>query len=178
METFDIIRDVFPQGDDGPVIGISCHTRKPTAGERANGQTLLNLLAGSYVLGSVPRCVFVMQHASDDVCESRVVWRCCKNNDGELGARSVWERCNGLFSPVPNFDWSSWDEGEKAGLFTVEDVVKIVVLRPNGVRRADLAQEIEKTGKLSRSTAYRRIDQARDMGKIKFQKGTDVYVAC
>jgi hypothetical protein len=42
----------------------------------------------------------------------------------------------------------------------------------------DLAQEIEKIGKLSQSTAYRRIDQARDMGKIKCQKGTDVYFAC
>jgi hypothetical protein len=100
LETFNIIRDVFPQGDEGPAIGVSCHTRKPTAGERANGRALLNLPAGSYVLGSVPRCVFVMQHASDDVDEDRVVWTCCKNNDGELGARSVWERRNGLFIPV------------------------------------------------------------------------------
>jgi hypothetical protein len=80
LESFEIIREVFPQGESGPVIVIVAHTRKPTAGERANnGRALLNLLAGSYVLGSVPRVVFIMQHASDDVNEERVVWTCCKN---------------------------------------------------------------------------------------------------
>jgi hypothetical protein len=42
----------------------------------------------------MPRCVFVMQSASDDVAEDRIVWTCCKNNDGELGDRSAWIRCN------------------------------------------------------------------------------------
>jgi hypothetical protein len=115
LESFEIIRQVFPQGESGPVIVIITHTRKPTAGERANGRALLNLLAGSYVLGSVPRVVFVMQHASSDVSEERVVWTCCKNNDGDLGKRSVWIRQNGLFTPVNDFDWTGWDEGEQRG---------------------------------------------------------------
>jgi hypothetical protein len=41
--------------DDAPALGIVAHTRKPRAEERANGRALLNLLAGSYVIGSVPR---------------------------------------------------------------------------------------------------------------------------
>jgi hypothetical protein len=69
-EAFDIILEVFRTGEgEGPAIGILAHTRKPLPGERANGRALLNLLAGSYILGGTPRCVFVMQSASDDVNE-------------------------------------------------------------------------------------------------------------
>jgi hypothetical protein len=113
LQTFDIIRDVFPAGDDGTAIVILPHIRKPQVGERANGRALLNLLAGSYSLGSVPRSAFIMQHASDDVTEQRVVLTCCKNNDGELGHRSVWVRKNGLFEPVTDFDWDSWDNPDR-----------------------------------------------------------------
>ena len=74
---------------DAPALGIVAHTRKPKTDERASGRALLNLLAGSYVLGSVPRTVFVMQAASDDTTDNRIVWTCCKNNDGELGRRSA-----------------------------------------------------------------------------------------
>ncbi len=107
--TFDLVRGVIPAGDDAPAIGIIAHTRKPLPNERANGRALLNLLAGSYVLASVPRSVWVMQHATDDVSENRVVVTCCKNNDGELGNRSVWVRDNGLWTPYQGFDWDEWD---------------------------------------------------------------------
>ena len=50
-----------------------------------------------------------MQSASDAVDEKRVVWTCSKNNDGEHGGRSVWERANGLFQPVHSFDWDAFD---------------------------------------------------------------------
>jgi replicative DNA helicase len=112
LEAFETLRSIIPAGDNAPAIGIVAHTRKPQVGERASGRTLLNLLAGSYVLGSVPRSVFIIQSASDDVEENRVVWTCCKNNDGELGNRSVWERRNGLFAPVHGFDWERFDHPE------------------------------------------------------------------
>lgn len=105
LETFNIIRAVIPSGDCSPALGIVAHTRKPKTDERATGRSLLNLLAGSYVLGSVPRTVFIIQPASDDPTDDRVVWTCCKNNDGELGAPSVWRRRNGLFEQVDDFDW-------------------------------------------------------------------------
>jgi hypothetical protein len=176
LESFEIIRQVFPQGESGPVLVICAHTRKPTIGERANGRALLNLLAGSYVLGSVPRVVFIIQHASDEVTEDRIVWTCCKNNDGELGKRSAWVRQNGLFVPVHGFDWTAWDQGDKEGVFTVEDVPKILEKSPKGgLSRAKLAQEIAQRG-VSRATAYRRIDEAEEAGLIKFQKGKGVYV--
>jgi hypothetical protein len=89
LDTFNDIRTVFPPGFDGPAIGVAAHTRKPYQNERASGRELLNLLAGSYVLGSIPRCVWVVQAASDDVSDERIVLTCCKNNDGQLGARSA-----------------------------------------------------------------------------------------
>ncbi|MBV9107357.1 MAG: AAA family ATPase, partial [Verrucomicrobia bacterium] len=109
LESFDLIRSVFPASDDGPAIGIAPHTRKPQQGDRANGRALLNLLAGSYVLTSVPRSVWVLQHASDDVSETRVVVTCCKNSDGELGNRCVCTRSNGQWSHITDFDWDAWD---------------------------------------------------------------------
>jgi hypothetical protein len=120
LEAFETVRSIMPTGDKGPAIGIVAHTRKPQTGERASGRALLNLLAGSYVLGSIPRCVFIIQGASDDVEEKRVVWTCCKNNDGKLGKRSVWERRNGLFTPIHEFDWESFDcpEGDRREINT------------------------------------------------------------
>lgn len=176
LETFDIIRSVFPPGELGPALVILPHTRKPLPNERANGRALLNLLAGSYVLGSVPRTVFVMQHASDDVSEERIVFTCCKNNDGELGKRSVWIRKNGLFEPVQNFDWKGWDQGEKEEVFTLEQIAEILKENSKGLRRAKIAKEITERG-VSRATAYRRIDEAEKAGLIKHQRGSDVYVA-
>ncbi len=109
LETFNAIRAVIPTGDNAPALGIVAHTRKPRGDERTTGRGLLNLLAGSYVLGSIPRCAFVMQSASDDPTEDRVVWTCCKNNDGELGQPTAWQRRNGLFAPVKDFDWTEFD---------------------------------------------------------------------
>jgi hypothetical protein len=104
------IRNVIPPGDTSPAIIIVAHTRKPQPGDRANGRALLYTLAGSYVIGSVARCVWILQSASEAVDEKRVVVTCCKNNDGELGGRSVWERDNGLWSEATGFDWDAWDD--------------------------------------------------------------------
>ena len=70
-QAFEDLLAVLPNGDDAPALGIVAHTRKPRADERANGRALLNLLAGSYVIGSVPRTVFIMQAASDDTTDNR-----------------------------------------------------------------------------------------------------------
>jgi hypothetical protein len=174
-ETFDIIREVIPAGDTSPAIGINAHTRKPALNERTNGRALLNLLAGSYVLASVPRTVWVLQHATDDVADRRVVCTCCKNNDGEPGNRSVWTCDNGLWSRVGGFDWQAWDSGEKESEFSCENVAEILAKNVSGLSQANLAAEIIKRG-VKRATAYRRIDKAEKSGWIKYQKGKDVYV--
>jgi hypothetical protein len=51
------------------------------------------------------------------------VWTCCKNNDGELGQRSAWERRNSLFVPVTDFDWKTFDDaGEKRRTVSLDDL--------------------------------------------------------
>jgi hypothetical protein len=115
-----------------------------------------------------------MQHASDDVAEERIVFTCCKNNDGELGKRSVWVRRNGLFEPALNFDWKGWDQGEKEEVFPLEKIAEMLGENKDGLRRAEIAKQITDRG-VSRATAYRRIDEAEKSGLIKHQKGTDTY---
>jgi hypothetical protein len=175
LETFDTIRLVFPPGDESPAVVIIAHTRKPGAGERTNGKALLNLLAGSYSLGSVPRTVFIMQNASDEVTDDRVVWTCCKNNDGDAGQRSAWIRQNGLFTPVYDFDWNQWDSVGKSTLLSSEIVVQIVAEHSHGISKQNLVEKLKEKG-VSKTTAYRWIEEEEKRHRIKFSKAKDGYV--
>jgi len=155
LETFNAIRAVIPTGDTTPALGIVHHTRKPKGDERATGRGLLNLLAGSYVLGSVPRSVFVMQAASDDPTDNRVVWTCCKNNDGELGGRSAWERRNGLFAPVADFDWTEFDRpASDRPTVTEADVAEVFQHGKRSLRRAEVVVELQKRTSAGKSACY------------------------
>jgi hypothetical protein len=165
LETFRIVRSVIPAGANAPALGIVAHTRKPKSDERATGRGLLNLLAGSYVLGSVPRCVFVLQAASDDPVDRRVVWTCCKNNDGELGPRSAWVRCNGLFEPLPDFDWESFDTPGNRKAASYAPAVEIVRDADEPPTKAQTVAELKKRG-VAQPTAYRWIDAAMDAGEL------------
>lgn len=55
--------------------------------------------------------MLVMQPASDDVEDVRVVMTTAKNNDGQHGKRSAWERKAGWFEPVKDFDFTAFDSG-------------------------------------------------------------------
>ena len=160
LETFDAMKSVLPLGDDAPALVIVAHTRKPKSDERASGRALLNLLAGSYVLGSVPRCVFVMQAASDDTTDNRIVWTCCKNNDGALGARSAWERRNGLFVPVADFDFETFDAPEKDKRELVSETDVRAVLKNGALTRAEAAKLLEENTGAHQHRQGRQVHQA------------------
>lgn len=119
-ESLDNIRALLPKGDKAPAIVIIAHTRKPKGDFRPTGRSLLNEVAGSYLLGAVARCAFVMQPASEEETDDRIVWSCAKNNDGDPGLRSAWHRRNGLFAPCPDFDWEGFDNprGEERASIT------------------------------------------------------------
>jgi hypothetical protein len=174
LSAFESLRAVIPAGDNGPAIGIVAHTHKPKIGERSSGRALLNLLAGSYVVGSVPRCVFIMQSATDEVTDNRIVWTCCKNNDGELGERSAWERRNGLFEPVHEFDWETFGSSEKNADPLWGKVAGIAEELGDRATRAAIARELEKLG-ASLATAYRHIETAEKRGAIRFNKQLKTY---
>jgi hypothetical protein len=175
LAAFNDIRSVMPADENGPAIVIVAHTHKPQIGERASGRALLNLLAGSYVLGSVPRAVFIMQSASDDVDETHVVWTCCKNNDGELGKRSAWVRENGLFTPIHDFDWKDWDDAKKTTKLTFEIVPEIIHNTGGQISRENLVEKLKQKGVKER-TAYDWISKAENNHLIKFHKGKKAFV--
>jgi hypothetical protein len=156
LETFQFVRSVLPTGDDAPALGIVAHTRKPRADERATGRGLLNVLVGSYVLGSVPRCVFVMQLASDDPEDNRVVWTCCKNNDGEFGGRSAWERRNASFVPVGEFDWDAFDNPHKDDRVTItsDDLATVFENGEKQLTKADAVRALQTLTGGKRTACY------------------------
>jgi hypothetical protein len=158
LDTFAALKSVLPHADDAPALGIVAHTRKPKTDERASGRGLLNLLAGSYVLGSVPRTVFVMQAASDDTSDNRIVWTCCKNNDGELGSRSAWQRRNGLFAPVSDFDWDEFDAPEKDRREVITEADMQTIFENGALTKAEAAKKLKSNTGASKSTCYNALD--------------------
>jgi hypothetical protein len=174
LDTFDALKSVLPRGDDAPVLGIVAHTRKPKSDERHSGRSLLNLLAGSYVLGSVPRTVFVMQAASDDVTDNRVVWTCCKNNDGELGDRSAWKRRNGLFVPVEFFDWNAFDHPPKEKRGLKPEILREFLMKGREYEKSQIVSIIMKETGRGKTAAYDLVDEAKH-GVLLYHKLPKTY---
>jgi hypothetical protein len=156
LDTFALIQLVIPAGDDGPALGIVAHTRKPKGDERTTGRGLLNDVAGSHVLASVPRTVFVMQAASDDTEDNRIVWTCCKNNDGEAGQRSAWERRNGLFAPVSEFDWEKFDNPRSDDRVTIaaDDLAEIFQNGAKQLTKSDAVRALQTLTEAGRTACY------------------------
>ena len=161
LEAFELVQETIPGGDLPPALGIIAHTRKPRPDERANkGRALLNLLSGSYVLGSIPRTVWILQNASDSVTDNRVVVTCCKNNNGELGDRTAWIRDNGLWTPVIGFDWDAFDNppqpGTGKGLAITEQAMAAVFeFGSKELTLKEAVAELMKLTGVSQRTCYR-----------------------
>jgi len=174
LETFKLIRSVLPSGDEGPALGIVAHTRKPRADGRASGRALLHEIAGSHVLGSVPRSVFVIQPASDDPKDNRVVWTCCKNNDGEMGSPSAWERGNGAFTAVEDFDWEAfYGKGKNDGLSKSD--VPAVLHEMGKATKQQLVTHLKSMG-ASKTSAYRWVNECDEEGLISCDLETGICI--
>ena len=111
LEGFERLLEVMAEVPDAACL-ILHHLRKPRADDRHKGRSLAHLLSGSYVLVSMARSVMVMQPASDDTEDARVVLTPAKNNDGELGARTAWLRKAGWFEPVTDINFDEFDGGD------------------------------------------------------------------
>ena len=91
IAAFDALRSILPEGKDRPALGIVAHTRKPKPEEkRIGGSGLMHLLAGSYVLSSVPRTIFVMVRGTVEETDSSVVLFNPKNSNGPCVGRTAW----------------------------------------------------------------------------------------
>jgi hypothetical protein len=126
-ETFDAVRALLPTGDDKPALGIVAHTKKPQLNEKRTGGTCLqHLLAGSYILSSVPRCIFVMIPGTDDETDNSVVWFNPKNNNGQKVGRSAWQRTEAGFVQAVDFDWREFDKPpDKRKIITLDHIREV-----------------------------------------------------
>ena len=102
---------MLPKGADKPALGIVAHTRKPKPEEkRTGGTSLMHCLAGSYVITSVPRAVFILIRGnSHDETDNSVVIFNPKNNNGEKAPRRALELTPAGFEEIPDFDWTEFD---------------------------------------------------------------------
>ena len=174
LMAFETLLSVLPKGDERPALFIIAHTRKPQTDERASGRALLKMLAGSFVLGSVPRTAFVLQAASDDTEDNRVVITCCKNNDGEKGKRSAWRHENGLFSPEPNFSWAEFDACDKDKRVVITEDMMNELFKEGWLPMHEARKNLEELSGAARSTVYNALSPNGRFGKrLIFNKKED-----
>ena len=155
---FDQLRECIKESPENPACLIVHHLRKPKSEDRHKGRSLGNLLAGSYTILSVPRSALILQPASDDVEDCRVVVTPAKNNDGELGQRTAWERRDGGFYPVEEFNWEEYDQGTtskpKEAKVKVEHLRELFEDGKTWLKTADAVRQLQEIAKVGRTAAY------------------------
>lgn len=156
QEGFARLREVLAEAPGEPACLILHHLRKPKSEDRHKGRNLQNLLSGSYVLVSVARSVLVLQPASDDTEDARVVMTCAKNNDGELGKRSAWERRAGTFEPVKEFNYEEFDSGsaKREPKVREEHLRELFEDGRRWLAQGQAAKELQELAGVGRSAAY------------------------
>lgn len=155
-EALECILSCLPEGTDRPAVVIVHHLRKQSAGEgRRRGRDLLNELSGSYVIGSACRVAFILEPASPDAEDDRVILSCAKNNNGEMGAPTAWHRQNGLFARCEDFDWKEWDEGgSKRRVIELDDLAKIFHSGSKTLSRTEAVKALKAHTGVGQSAAY------------------------
>jgi hypothetical protein len=155
-ETFEALRRILPTGPDKPALGIIAHTRKPKTDEKRTGGTgLMHLLAGSYILTSVPRSIFVMIQGSEDESDNSVVWFNPKNSNGPSAARTAWRREAGAFTPDADFDWREFDKAaDKRVIVRVEHLSEIFLNGDRELNLNDAAHALASTADINERSAY------------------------
>ena len=144
-------------GDERPALVICAHTRKPRMGERNHGRALLNLLSGSLVLGSIPRAAFILEAATDDPADDRVVFTVAKNNNGDMPAPTAWRRtASGFTGPLEDFDWDEFhgEGGSKQPAVTLEHLREVFDNGEKWLKRAEAVEALEAVAGIKRSAAY------------------------
>jgi len=180
QEGFTRLREVLAESPNEPACLIVHHLRKPKSDDRHRGRNLGHLLSGSYVLASVARSVFVMQPGSDNTQDARVVVTCSKNNDGDLGERSAWERRSGMFEPVKDFDLEAFDNGgtsHREPMVKEEHIRQVFGLGLAPLKVSEAATKLREIAKVGRSTAYGALktgDDGRFAHLLVRQQGTDL----
>jgi hypothetical protein len=155
-ETFEALGSLLPTGDSKPALVIVAHTRKPQMNERRTGGTgLMHLLAGSHMLASVPRSVFIMVPGTEDETNDTVLWFNPKNNNGEHAIRSAWHRTDAGFVSADDFDWDEFEAPpEKRKRVTLEHLREIFDSGEKQLSLADAKGALAALAQISEGAAY------------------------
>ena len=172
--------------EDQPCLVIGAHTRKPKEAEKANGRELLNLLSGSLILGSAARSAIFLQNVSSDETDKRIVCTIAKCNNALLPGSTAWERANGPFTPLPDFDVAAWAQsngGSNAGGHNEKiNEATIRELFRNGAVMYQLkdatAKLMQMTGASSAETAYKALRLDGRFGHLLKKEGKEIGLLC
>ena len=165
------IRQVFV-GRRMPAICFVAHLRKSRGENGAvkpkSGRQLLSELSGTLAIGSTARAVFVVQPASSDMSDDRVVFEVAKSSDckpdffKEYGSRTAWHRANGAFEKVADFDWHAWDNPQPENEQRREvkpEMVKQILDGSDGMLMWELSKAISAEFEVGKSTVARALGE-------------------
>jgi len=141
-KTFETLRTMLPI-ENKPALGIVAHTRKPQLNEkRTGGSGLMHLLAGSYILSSMPRSVFIMLRGTSDETDDSVVFVNPKNSNGQCASRTAWERSLAGFTQILDFDWENFEAAGETERKTIqiEHIKKALI--PHSWKRSEAVKRL------------------------------------
>ncbi|HCN77713.1 MAG TPA: hypothetical protein DIT13_11035 [Verrucomicrobiales bacterium] len=138
-----------------PACLIVAHNRKKREGDNHAGRRLADLISGSYVMQSNPRCVISYLPYSDDPEDNRVVVVTVKKNNGKSkGPATAWRLLEHGFEKLDDFDFEEWSGGGNAG--PKKDKSKI---------RLEHLQEVFRGGALTRQELGRKLEELTGAGR-------------
>lgn len=109
----DGIKHILDAAKNPPACLIVAHHRKKREGDAHKGRQMADLISGSYVMQSNPRCVICyVAYDPTDENDNRVVVLCPKKNNGKhKGPATAWTLCEDGFEAIADFDYKAWQDG-------------------------------------------------------------------
>ena len=152
-DALERIYSVLPaETERRPCLAIVHHLRK-RKGDPKRGRELLEELSGSYSIAAAARSAFVLQAATADQEDARVVLTCCKNNDGAPGPSTAWYREGDGFSACEDFDLDEFFEGSAESRRSISADVMRRALGNGGIRKGEFVSRMKLEG-FERSASY------------------------
>lgn len=163
QEGLENVLAALPTGTDRPAIVIVCHLKKAIlGGPPMVGRALLGQISGSFRIGQKARTCFIVQPASMDSNDDRVIFDCAKSNNDTPLPMSAWHRRNGIFEPCRDFDFDQWlNPPDRSGAGGRHHAITEEVMRElfagRKATRKYLVEQLKDLG-FSQPTAYRALD--------------------
>ena len=108
----------------------------------------------------------VVQHVDPSMDDPRIVVELAKANNchpdwlKEYGVRSAWNRANGAFESIPDFDWHEFDNpGDPDRRKVTEDMILQVFDGEKELKPAGIAKKLKTIFQVGESTSYRAIGE-------------------